>query len=211
MAGLLIGLFLLAVDTMALKFWSTTTCAVIDVAFMAWITGGLHLDGLADTGDGLYGRRPVEKALLIMKDSRIGAIGMILAVCCLGLKWAGLNSLAENRSWLLVLIPAYARSGVLFGMRLLPYGRPQGGTGHRFFDTPLTPMDFWGLGVVVILSVFIGWTSLILNIGFLATVGITLWFYKRRMACITGDMLGALIELTETALFLILAAGRYSI
>lgn len=206
-AGILIGLLLAAFDTMVLRFWPAPVAAVLDVIFLAVITGALHLDGLGDTADGLYGRWPRDKALAIMKDSRIGAIGMILVACCLGLKWSGLFSLTADRAFVLVLVPAYARSGALFGMHLLPYGRSQGGTGHSFFDRPLTVLDYWGVGIMIGLSFLIGGRAVFLILGFLIITAGTLFFYKRRMACITGDMLGAMIEIIETTLFLIMAAG----
>jgi adenosylcobinamide-GDP ribazoletransferase len=208
MAGLVIGAGLAMVDGVSGTFWSAGATAAVDIAFLAAISGALHLDGLADTADGLYGRRTPERALEIMKDSRIGAIGMIVTVLCLWLKWAGLKDLADHRLWCLVAVPAYARAAVLFGMRYLPYGRPAGGTGSAFFEKPMRPAHFWGLIPLLLLSFLTGWQALTLNVAFALLVSAILIFYRRRMGCVTGDMLGAMIEICEAALFLFLAAGE---
>ena len=200
--GILIGLLLAACDTMVLRFWPAPVAAVLDVIFLAVITGALHLDGLGDTADGLYGRWPRDKALAIMKDSRIGAMGVVAIVGCLGIKWGGLASMDAGRSLLLVIVPAYARGAMMFGMASLEYGRPDGGTGLSFFSRKITPFEYAGLLVPVLLSIWLGWKGVVLNIVFVVIVLSLLGFYKKRIGCITGDMLGAMTEITEAILFL---------
>lgn len=206
--GLLIGAGLVVTDTIALYFWPPRTAAILTLTVLAAISGALHLDGLADTADGLYSSRTPEKALSIMKDSRIGAMGMVAVVFCLALKWAGLAGLEAHRMICLLTIPAYARSAVLFGIRQLPYGRPDGGTGHGFFQVPVSNKAFSVLAMVVLLSFLLGWKTLIINAVFIVTVTGLIRFYRHKIGCITGDMLGAMIEITETALFLI-ASSRW--
>ncbi len=205
--GLMIGLFLAFFDQLVLKLWPEPVAALLDTLFLVAITGALHLDGLGDTADGLYGHRSKEKALAIMKDSRIGAMGLVAIVSCLAVKWAGIMSLDENRTLLLLLIPAYARGGMLFGFRFLEYGRPDGGTGHAFFKHTLKPSAFSGLPFLLLLSALLAWQSLWLNFCFVAVLLLLLSFYKRKIGCITGDMLGAMVEITEAALFLLVAVN----
>lgn len=181
--------------------------ALLDVILLAIVTGAFHLDGLGDTADGLLGVRPRDKALTIMKDSRIGAMGLVAVVFGLALKWGGIAGLDVNRSLLLVIIPAYARSGVLFGIRFLEYGRPDGGTGLEFFKETLKLAAFWGLALPVGLSLFLGLKALWLNLCFMIITSTILYYYKKRMGCITGDMLGAMIELSEAGLFLLVSVG----
>jgi adenosylcobinamide-GDP ribazoletransferase len=205
-AGLIIGLLTALFDSLALRLWPAPAVAALDVVFLAVISGALHLDGLADTADGLYGGKTRERALEIMKDSRSGAIGVVAVACCLLAKWAGIFSLDESRFLLLTLIPAYARSGVLFGFAFLDYGRQGEGTARAFFDEPLSRYDFRWLLLPVALSLLTGWQCLLIN-GWFAAVTITvLLFYKRKIGCITGDMLGAMIEVSETMMFLGVAA-----
>jgi adenosylcobinamide-GDP ribazoletransferase len=205
--GILIGLGTAIFDRIALSLWHEPVAALLDVAVLAMVTGAFHLDGLGDTADGLYGHRPREKTLAIMKDSRIGAIGMVAIAFGLALKWGGITGLAENRSLVLIMVPAYARSGVLFGIRYLEYGRPDGGTGLDFFHEELPLAAFWGLGLPVIMSVFLGWKGLWLNLAFGIITATILWYYQKRLGCVTGDMLGAMIEITESALFLLVSIG----
>lgn len=203
--GLLLGLLLAGFDAVVARLWAPSAAAALDMVLLIVLTGALHLDGLGDTADGLYGQRPAEKALAIMKDSRIGAMALVTVVAVLALKWSGLAGLEHHRLILLVLIPAYARGAMLFAIRGLPYGRSEGGTGFDLFATPLTASDFGGLMVVVALSFLMGWRAIVLNLFFIVTVMLMLFYYRRKIGCITGDMLGAMTEVTETALFFLMA------
>lgn len=205
--GLLIGACLAAFDHAAARFWSPQAAAVLDVVFLAVMTGAFHIDGLADTADGIFSHRPKERILEIMKDSRIGAMGVVAVVSVLAVKWAGISSISENRTALLILVPAYARGAMLFGMRALEYGRPQGGTGLAFFSRKLRPVDLWGVLVTVVLSLALGRGLLAVNVGFFLITAALIAYYRKRLGCITGDMLGAMAEVVEAGLFLIAAMG----
>jgi adenosylcobinamide-GDP ribazoletransferase len=208
--GLLIGVALALFDQLVLRVWPAPAAAVLDVVFLVVMTGAFHLDGLGDAADGLFSHRPREKALLIMKDSRVGIMGLVAVVCVLALKWAGLAHLGEQRMLALIVVPALARAGMIFGIRFLPYGRPEGGTGHSFFDEPLELKAFIWLLVPVGLSLLMGWRGILLILVFGGLTAATLLFYRRQMACVTGDMLGAMTEVSEAVLFLALAAGGIS-
>lgn len=203
--GIILGTMLSMFDQAALRLWSEPVVAVLDVGLLIVLTGALHLDGLGDTADGLLGHRPREEALAVMKDSRIGVMGLTAIIGGLSLKWAGIMSLGAHRSLLLVIIPAYARGGMLFGMRFLEYGRPVSGTGHAFFENPLNIGAFWGVLIPAALSYFLGWRGLWLIFIFAATTLSILFYYKKRVGCITGDMLGAMAEITESILFLLVS------
>ena len=203
LCGLLIGAILVSIHALAAVWWPDTVVALLDVVALAVLTGALHLDGLADTADGLYGHRSPEQALAIMKDSRIGAMGTVSLVCCLAAKWAGIANFSGHAFPWLLLVPAYARTAVLFGIKSLPYGRPGGGTGHAFFQGPVTIKDFWGISLIIGISFFWGRILVGLNLGFAIIVFLLIWWYRKKVQCITGDMLGAMIEVTEAVLFLI--------
>ena len=205
--GLVLGLVLAGFDQIVLRLWNPSVVAVLDVALLIILTGAFHLDGLGDAADGLLGQRPKEKALAIMKDSRMGAMGLVAVVCGLAVKWGGILGLDAHRSLLLILVPAYARGGMIIGIRFLKYGRPEGGTGLEFFKEKLGNTAFWGMLVPVILSLMLGWKAVWLNAGFAVIIAAILVYYKKRVGCITGDMLGAITEVTESGLFLILSIG----
>ena len=205
--GLLLGILVAVFDQTALRLWCPPVAALLDVILLIIMTGAFHLDGLGDTADGLLGQRTKETALAIMKDSRMGAMGLVAIVCGLAIKWGGIVGLEANRSLLLIIIPAYARGGMIFGIRYLEYGRPGGGTGLDFFEEKLGISAFWGLLLPLILSLFLGWRAILLNAGFAAIIATILFYYKRRIGCITGDMLGAMAEVTESGLFLLISMG----
>ncbi len=106
---------------------------------------------------------------------------------------------------MLVIIPAYARGSILFGIRFLKYGRPEGGTGHDLFSNSLKISAFWGLLIPVALSFLSGWRGVLLNLTFIIITAVILLYYKKRIGCITGDMLGAMTEVLESMLFLIVS------
>lgn len=207
LAGLTIGLILALFDLIASALWPQAVVSVLDVVILAAITGAFHLDGLADTADGLYGHRERENALAIMKDSRVGAMGLVAVVCVLLTKAVAMGSIDHGRFLALMVVPAYARSAMLVGMRFLPYARGEEGTGSPFFETPLSAIDFKFLAAPLILSLFLGWRGLLLNLFFaMATIALIL-LYRKKLGGITGDMLGAMTEILEAVLFLALCAG----
>jgi len=206
--GLLLGLLVALFDQVAIRLWNPSVAALLDVVLLIILTGAFHLDGLGDAADGLLGQRTKEDALLIMKDSRMGAMGLVAVICGLALKWGGIASLDIHRSLLLIIVPAYARAGMIFGIRFLDYGRPGGGTGLDFFKEKMGIVAFWGLLIPVALSLLTGWRAILLNSGFAVIVAAILFYYKKRVGCITGDMLGAMAEITEAGLFLLVSMGR---
>ena len=205
--GLSLGILTALFDQLTTALWNRPVASLLDVLFLAALTGAFHLDGLGDSADGLLGQRSKEKAFTIMKDSRLGTMGLVAIVFGLALKWAGIAGLDENRALLLIIVPAYARAGMLFGMRHLEYGRPEGGTGVDFFKSKLELTAFWGFTAPVVLSMFLGWTAFWLNVSFVALTAVLIWYYKRRVGCITGDMLGAMAEILESGLFLLVSTG----
>ena len=205
--GLSLGMLTALFDQLATALWGRPVASLLDVFFLAVLTGAFHIDGLGDSADGLLGQRSKEKALTIMKDSRLGTMGLVAIVFSLALKWAGIVGLDANRALLLIIVPAYARASMLFGMRFLEYGRPNGGTGVDFFKSKLAWTAFWGLTAPVVLSVFLGRTAFWINLSFIALTAILIWYYKRRVGCITGDMLGAMVEILEPGLFLLISIG----
>ncbi|MFP4193676.1 MAG: adenosylcobinamide-GDP ribazoletransferase [Desulfosalsimonas sp.] len=210
--GLVLGLILGTVDAAACRFLAQPAVGAIDVTVLAVLTGALHLDGLADTADGLFSHRDRDSALSIMKDSRIGVMGATALACILLAKYGAFSSLPSggepgwSRFLVLVLVPAYARSSMLAGVYFLPYARPAGGTASDLFTRDLKLRDFWGIFLCVLLSVMLGWRALAIIPAFIAVCGALIIFYRKRIKGITGDMLGAMSEITETFLLIIAAA-----
>ena len=207
LAGLAIGLTLALFDLITSALWPPAVAGVLDVVLLAAVTGAFHLDGLADTADGLYGHREREKALAIMKDSRVGAMGLVAVACVLLVKSSALGGIGHGRFLALMIVPAYARSAMIVGMYFLPYARGKEGTGSAFFETPLTAMDFKFVAAPVILSLFLGWRGLLLNLFFASATTVLISLYRKKLGGVTGDLLGAMTEILETVLFLAVCVG----
>ncbi len=211
--GLMLGVILAFADTLFSAFFAPLLVGIMDVMVLAALTGALHLDGLADTADGLFAHKDRQSALSIMKDSRIGVMGAVALICLLLTKYGTFAALSAGgqAGWtkflILVLIPAYARAGMLFGIRFLPYARPEGGTGSDLFSERLKSGEYWGISACVLLSLLLGWRAILINAVFFVTCAGLIGFYRRRMGGITGDMLGAMCEITETTLLISAAAG----
>ena len=159
LVGILLGLMVALFDATVSNFWAPPVAALLDVILLAVLSAAFHLDGLADTADGLLSSRPRDEALEIMKDSRIGTMGLVAILFGLSLKWGGIAGLDSQRAIVLMVVPAYARSAILFGMRYLPYGRMDG-TGKPFFEHKLALRHFWGLALPVGLSIGLGSTAI---------------------------------------------------
>ncbi len=208
--GLIIGAFLLIFDAGISILWPPGVVAVLDVILLVLLTGAFHLDGLGDAADGLFSHRPKERVLEIMKDSRTGMMGLVAIFCVLAMKTAGVYSVKMSGDYsqiliLMLIIPAYSRSSMLFGIRLFNYGRKETGTGLDLFKKSIGLKDFAFIFVVLAISILLGYKGLVLNLVFFVTLFMILGFYKRQLNCITGDMLGAMNEIMEAVLFL--AAG----
>ncbi len=115
--------------------------------------------------------------LEIMKDSRIGAMGLLAIIFALAIKCAGIVNTENNRFLLLVIIPAYSRGPSFFGFRFLTYGRPGGGLEHDFFSGKLKISSCLALAVPAALSIFAGSAAAALNIAFITmTAGIIIYY-----------------------------------
>ncbi|MCD8554340.1 adenosylcobinamide-GDP ribazoletransferase [Seleniivibrio sp.] len=198
--GLTVGLPLWLFYTYAQAYLPQTAMAVITVLYLVLITGALHLDGLADTADGIFSFRDREKMLEIMKDSRIGTMGAVAIVMTLIVKAFSAYSIS-NPLYLLV-IPAYSRFSMVFGFYMFKYAR-ETGTAAAFFGN-FSPLVFAQGILLLCISYFFGaYQFAIFNIAFLIFVYLITRLYKSRIGGITGDMLGAMCESSEAFLFLV--------
>ncbi len=192
------GVVALAVFTLDHK--SALLAGVVGVLAWVWLTGGLHLDGLADLTDALgASHRNRERFLAVLEDPHVGTFGVVAVVLVLMLKAAALALLAPGDLWGIPLIPAWARLGTLgWSLWLKPL---KAGHGERF-TWQLSPgwVVFWG-AVLLMASAALA-PALCAAPLVIAAWG--LWL-RVRLGGMTGDCLGAGVEVTETALLLLLA------
>jgi adenosylcobinamide-GDP ribazoletransferase len=196
--GLVVGACLALASLAADRLVPPGVGAMLLVALWAGLTGGLHLDGLADTLDGVGGGWSRERALAIMRDARSGPYGVTALVLVLGLKAATLASLPEGLAWkALLLAPVIGRTGPLLLVRACRPAR-RDGAGHALAAGVRWPGLVAGGLVAVVASVAIlsGW-----GVMALALAGLLAWgwagYLRRRLGGFTGDTLGALVEVTE--------------
>lgn len=170
------------------------------------ITGGLHLDGLADALDGLAGGRTPVQRLAIMRDPRIGAIGATGLVLDLGLRLAGLLALPPGaRLPALLCMPAVGRWAMVIGAWGAPSARAERGLAAPFLrELAWTDVVTATLVTVVAVAWALGPVAAVVvcGLGVLAARAVT-WTASRLCGGITGDLLGATNELAEI-LFLLL-------
>jgi adenosylcobinamide-GDP ribazoletransferase len=181
--------------------------AVAVIGLWAFLTGGLHLDGLADAADGLGAGFSRDEALAIMRDARIGAYGVTAIVLVLGLKAAALAGLRPDLSWRAVGVAAVlGRLGPLLLARLCPPARGDG-AGHAFALSVGSGAVAGGglIALTVALGLFGPWGAAPVAVTVTATVGFAVYL-SRRLGGLTGDCLGALVEVTEALCLVAVAA-----
>jgi adenosylcobinamide-GDP ribazoletransferase len=197
--GLIVGA-IVALVTFALNRHSAALTGIVGVLAWVWLTGALHLDGLADLSDALgASHRDPERFLAVLRDPHVGTFGVVSVVLVLMLKAAALAMFAANALLALPLILAWARLGTLaWGRWLEPL---KSGHGEQFaWQISIGWIVFWTL---LLLAASVAFAPVLCA----APLVIVAWgaWLKARLGGMTGDCLGAGVEVTETALLLLVA------
>jgi adenosylcobinamide-GDP ribazoletransferase len=201
-AGFVIGALLSLLYLAAGLLFPSPVAALVLVAAAVALTGGLHLDGLADCADAFCGKRDRESTLRILKDPRIGTMGGSAIALSLLARYAAFSSLPPRTLLLgLPLATTFSRTVVLAAIRVLPYVRSEGGIlRHK----PARLEGLLALGVVVLLAL-----AVLLPIPVASALVVLALFWRmswNRIGGCTGDVLGASIELAEIVFLLVLGA-----
>jgi adenosylcobinamide-GDP ribazoletransferase len=175
--------------------------AVLSVAFWVSLSGGLHLDGLADCFDGMLNSSLPERRLEIMKDPRLGTFGGIGLVLALLIKVATVYSLAPGHDWIAILLAAALGRWMILLAGKQPLARP-GGMGADF-ALGLTKGSFaWAIILPLVLVILGGWRGVLAaGLAHLAALGI-FGLARSRLGGVTGDVYGLLVEVTELVVLL---------
>lgn len=204
--GLVIGLFPACVFYLASLFFPALIAAGLAVLTGLLVTGALHEDGLADCADGLGATPEREKALEIMRDSRVGSYGVLAMILSVGLRWAALASLSPVFGFLALLIAHSAsRSSMTIAMRVSRYARPTGLGQMASGELPK-----WGFETAIAsafaFATIFGWLSGIaaVAIGLLSAL-LMLLYLEKRLDGYTGDGLGAMQQVAEITILIVLA------
>lgn len=203
LAGALIGAVMAAVVWTAGWYLPLQLQASLLIVIMVVLTGGIHLDGFMDSIDGLFSGRPRERKLEIMRDSRVGAFGVIGAICLLLFKFNLLAGFPNHvLISLLVAVPAISRWNMTMAIYVFPYARQEGlGVIYK---------KYCGVKELLLATVLAGaaagttlglYGALLMAIG-----GIVTYLIGRKVSKelggLTGDIYGFINELSEVLLLL---------
>ena len=208
LAGLIIGICLAAVHCVCRLVFPPMVTDVMVIVVLVVITGALHLDGFADTVDGLAGGSDRTRVLAIMKDSKIGSFAVtgiclliVLKICALG----AVPGAAKIQA--LIVMPVVSRWSLVALAACFPYARGEGGTGALFVSR------VGGFEMVVS-----SMTVLLIVMGCFLLEGLVIWMvaavitgfvglcFRRRIGGVTGDIMGAVNEVNEVAVLLVAVA-----
>jgi len=207
LVGLVIGL-LLALGNYLLSFLFPTPLVLwLTIGFLALLTGGLHLDGFADTMDGLGSRGTREKMLEVMRDSRIGAFGVIGLILLIGAKYLALTNIPDiSLPYALILMAVTGRNAMVLVCYRSPYARSGGGLARPFTENlGSREMLLSSATAFAVALLFPGFKGLAAFLGVgLFSLGYRFYFI-RRLGGVTGDILGAANELAELLCLLLIA------
>jgi adenosylcobinamide-GDP ribazoletransferase len=228
LVGACVGLLGACVFGAAQTLFGPMVAAVLCIIATVLLTGGFHEDGFADTCDGLGGHVSRERALEIMKDSRIGAYGAMGLVLMLGLKATALSALGAASVWAAVaaLLMAHtaSRTATVLMIAWLPYAGDEAHAKAKPLAQRARPFDVLIACATTLLVVGLvlllrshglevgGWVAVVSSL--LAATLMLLWcvrWLKCRLGGVTGDTLGATQQLVEVSMLLAwLGAARWS-
>ena len=209
--GVLIGLVLVAVDWAARLFYGPPVTVALVLTAAVALTGALHVDGLADTADGVFGGHTREQRLAIMRDSRTGSFGVVAVVLTLLLMYASLLAMSDaSRRGTLLAASVLARSAMVVGIARFPYARSTG-LGRLYKDNlpPRVLLSTTALSFALsALMLPLGGIFALLPLLAIATALLTGFSMSRRLGGLTGDVYGAIGVVTEAVIFLAVAASQ---
>ncbi|HXF68824.1 MAG TPA: adenosylcobinamide-GDP ribazoletransferase [Thermoflexus sp.] len=205
--GALIGLLLVGANALLSPLFPPALRAALVLALWVAMTGALHLDGFVDSCDALLAARPPETRLEILRDTHVGAFGVVGAVMLLLIKFATLMAHLSIGRWsALLMAPPLGRWAMVYAMAHYPPARAFGmGKTVQGSVSKQTLLGATLLTLPVLLT-----SPLEGLIAFVSAWGFTILFARwllRRVPGFTGDIYGALCESVETTILLTLAVG----
>ncbi len=208
-AGLIIGVLGVAAGAIAQIIWGPLLASLFVVSTWAFVSLGLHLDGVADTCDGMFSGHPPERKLEIMRDSRIGALGAVGLILVLAFKVVGIFSLGPW--WWLgaAIAPVWGRWSAVYGIFWFPAARGEGR--DKNLHKLIRGRDFLMATISALaMSAFFVFPHGVLVLLLVASVTHLLGhLFRRSLGGLTGDTCGAMSEVAEIVTLLgLVAASR---
>jgi len=207
-AGLLLGGVAAGVEVALAPVLPVAARSAVALAALAACSGAMHLDGVMDSFDGLFGARTRERRLEIMRDSRVGAYGFAAATLVLLVQYAALASTADRRALAVLCAVGLSRAASALALGVAGPARDEG-LGSVYSVAGRLPAGVFAVASAAVAAVLLcGWRGA-------AAVGVTLGVmagvvvvFRRRVGGMTGDGFGAVVELSLAGALLCLAAQR---
>ena len=200
LVGFLIGV-LLSTLTLVLSYAPDTVVAAIVITAWAWLSGGLHLDGLADCADACVGGLgDRQRSFRILKDPAAGPIAVMVLILVLLMKWVAVTVLLQQNNLICIMLaPLLGRTAILLLMLSTPYVSPKGLAEQIMQNLPFIEARRVVLISLIFSGLMMGWGNVLLT-------GIVLLWVRYaavlRLGGATGDVYGAAVELVETSVLL---------
>lgn len=213
LVGLVLGAILFGINYGLCFILPPSVVSILLLIALVIMTGAHHLDGLMDSFDGVVIGKSRERRLEIMADSRVGAFGIIAAILLLLLKYASLTSLPDDMMMpSLLLMPTLSRWIMVSAIFSFSYAKSsgmglafkQGAVWHRFAIAT-------AIAIIATILLLSWWGLVLMAVLWLITFGIASYFHYR-LGGLTGDVYGALNELSEALvlILIIITAWRFS-
>lgn len=196
--GLIIGLVLYILTKILIYIDYIPLESLVILFSYFYITGGLHLDGLADTFDALYSSKSKEFIFEIMKDSRIGTFGALSLILITLSYYCTFSYLLEfNINILFLLFPIIGRFCAI-ELGALSIAAPEGGgLGKRFCKEINIKIFVIYLIFLILLCTFLNYRVLFSTIGIILITLVEVFYFKKKLGGITGDQIGMVIEINQ--------------
>ena len=190
--GLIIGAILFSVSWVLQDFDKIVVNIIIVAAYIV-ITGGLHLDGLSDTCDGIFSGREKDRILEIMRDSRVGAYGVISITLWIASMLILLNFLPRE---VLIIFPVIGKGAPIISAYFADYVRTQG-LGKIFAANCKKTEIAIAIIIPLATSLILGIVGLVSAMIALMSVYVATRYFKKIIGGITGDTMGCVCELSQ--------------
>lgn len=193
--------------TLVLRLFPAPVAGVLTLGIWVALSGGLHLDGLADCCDGLFASATPARRLEIMKDPRLGAFGVTGLVVVLILKAAALATLPGPQGMGIILAAALGRWCIL-PAGLLPPAHPAG-LGADFVAGLQRRSLLWAGILPLACALLLGFRGMLATLAGLVVTGLILAFAKSKIGGVTGDVFGCIVEIVEVVVLLGFVASAH--
>jgi adenosylcobinamide-GDP ribazoletransferase len=205
LVGILLGIILEVANHDLRLALPAQVSAALALSLWVILSGGLHLDGFLDSCDGLFGGCTAERRLEIMRDERVGAFALTGGILLLLVKYSAIASLPGASSALL-LAPTLGRWGMSLAVVAFPYGRSQGLGLDIKNQASWNQVLLAGLFSLALCILVAGWAGLAALGGATLTAWLIGAFALHRLPGLTGDIYGAINELVEAFVLILMAA-----